>query len=397
MSRWSAGRTLRLLALAALLAGVGLISMERKLSVLGSDIGWHLKTGEWILKHHAFPHSGIFSRTAADHPWIAYSWGYEVPLATSYNWFGLVGVAAYGTALTLMVVFAIFWMAERLSHRFWLAWLLAAVCSYAILLLRIVPRPAFFSIALFCVVLTLVFQAQASGRIQPLLWMPLIFLLWANLHIQFVYGLAVLALLLAVNVAQRIAERARIAPSSWVSATLPSASLAMIFALCVLATMISAYSYHLYGVIFRYSQAKVSYAMVQELQPFRLRFYANYVQLGLAGAAFAVLVFQKKLDVLKLLLLVLASVFAYRTMRDAWFQCTVAVACLADVAGVAEDAETQATRWQLAAVFPAVVLLLFVGALSVHFNEAELQRRIAAMYPVKAVNYLKANPSPGPL
>ncbi len=397
MSRWSNGRTLQLLALTALLAGVGLISMQRKLSVLGSDIGWHLKTGEWILEHHAFPHSGIFSRTAADRPWIAYSWGYEVLLATGYARFGLVGIAAYGTALTLMVVFSIFWMAQRLSRRFWLAWLLAAACSYAILLLRIVPRPAFFSIALFCVLLGLVFEAQVSGRVQPLLWTPLIFFVWANLHIQFVYGLAALALLLAVNFAQQIAERAHISPSSWASATLPSASLAMIFALCVLATMISPYSYHLYGVIFRYSQAKVSYAMVQELQPFRLRFYANYVQLVLAAGALLALALRKRLDVFKLLLLILASVFAFRTMRDAWFQCTVAVACLADTARAPREAEAQPGRWALAAVVPAVALAMFIGARSTHFNEAELQRRIAAMYPAEAVNYLREKQPPGPL
>ena len=392
-----AWRALQLAALTTLLAGIGFLSVDRKLSVLGSDIGWHLKTGEWILQHRAFPHTGILSRTAATRPWIAYSWGYELLLSRSYAWRGLVGMALFGTALTLLVAFSIFWMADRLSKRFWIALGLAVVGCYSILLLRIVPRPAFFSIALFCVVLTLLFESQRDGRVQRLYWLPLVFLVWANLHIQFVYGLAALALLLAVNVALQLAPRLSRPSGYIVPSNLPSAPLAMILALCVLATMIGPYSYHLYGVIFRYSQARVPYAMVQELQPFRLRLPGNYVQLLLAVAAFAAVGFRKQLDLFKLFLLALATVFAYRTMRDAWFQCMVAVACLADFAHGRAEAEQRRSPLQLAGVCAALVLLLCLLAPLADFNQSALERAIAAMYPVDAVHYLEQNPAPGPL
>lgn len=68
---------------------------------------------------------------AAGHPWAAYSWGYEVMLSRACAWFGLVGVGIYGTALALMVAFSVLWMTGRLSGRFWLACMLAAVCCYA--------------------------------------------------------------------------------------------------------------------------------------------------------------------------------------------------------------------------------------------------------------------------
>ena len=392
-----AWRALQLAALTALLAGVGFLSMERKLPVLGADIGWHLKTGDWIVEHRAFPHAGIFSRTAATRPWLAYSWGYEVLLSRSYAWMGLVGMALFGAALTLLVAFSIFCMAERLSRRFWIALVLAAFACESILLLRIVPRPAFFSIAWFCVVLTLLFEAQRDGGVQRLYWLPLLFLAWANLHIQFVYGLAALALLLAVNVAQQLAARANRLSNYLLPATLPCAPLALIFALCVVATMIAPYSYHLYEVIFRYSQARVPYAMVEELQPFRLRFPANYLQLLLAIAAFAAIGFRKQLDLFKLLLLALATVFAYRTMRDAWFQVTVAVACLADFARAHAETGQRRSPLQLAGVFSAVALLLFLGVPRAGFNTPALERAIAARFPVDAVHYLQQNPAPRPL
>ena len=83
-------RWLQLLVLAGLLAVVGVVAFELKFSVVDLDVWWHLKVGDWIVQHAAFPHTGILSRTAANRPWIAYSWGYEVLLSRAYAWFGLV-------------------------------------------------------------------------------------------------------------------------------------------------------------------------------------------------------------------------------------------------------------------------------------------------------------------
>lgn len=183
-------RWLQLSVLAALLVLVGAPSFQLKFSVLDLDVWWHLKVGDWIVQHAAFPHTGILSRSAAARPWAAYSWGYEVLLSRLYQWFGLIGIALYGTMLTLMVAFSIYWMLRRLSGSFWMACVLAVLCCYAFLFLMM-PRPVFFSIALLGATLTLLLEAQRTRDIRKLYWLPLIFLLWANLHIQFIYGLAV--------------------------------------------------------------------------------------------------------------------------------------------------------------------------------------------------------------
>src|SRR5262250_951235 len=174
-------RWLQLSALTLFLAGVGLISFQLKLCVLDVDLWWHLKVGDWIIQHVAVPHTGILSRTAADRPWVAYSWGYEVLLSRAYAWFGLIGIGVYGTLLTLMVAYSVYWMLRRLSGNVWLACIGAGVVCSAFLF-NGMPRPFFFSITLFAVTLTLLLEANRSGRIQALYWLPLIFFLWANLH-----------------------------------------------------------------------------------------------------------------------------------------------------------------------------------------------------------------------
>lgn len=389
-------RVLQLAALACLLVSVGWIALNLKYCVHDLDIWWHLKVGDWIVQNLAVPHTGILSRTAANRPWVAYSWGYEVLLSRAYAWFGLLGMGAFGILLTLAVAFCVYWMLRRLSGRPWLSLVLAAVtCSGFIF--DVMPRPGFFSIGLFCITLTLILEANRLGQVRKLYWLPLIFLVWANLHIQFVYGLFLIMLLLGVNLAQRLAARMGIAPGFLAQPRLPDGPLTMIAGACVLATLIGPYSYRLYAVILDYSHAKFTYSMIVELQPLTFRSYSNYVELLLGAAGFFVLGRQKKIDLFKLSLLVIASVVAFRTMRDGWFLCIPAAACLADTPMTATEREPGESLLELAGVFACVAVLLLLFAGGSDFTTRGLDRAISSGFPVNAVNFLRKNPAPGPL
>ncbi len=389
-------RWLQLLTLAGLLVTVGVIAFNLKFSVMDLDIWWHLKTGDWIVQHFAVPHNGLFTWTAADHPWVAYSWGYEVLLSRAYVWFGLVGVGLYGTLLTLGVAYSIYWMVRRLSDQFWLACLLAVVTCSAFLF-NLMPRPVFFSMMLFCVTLTLVLEANRTGRVQLLYWLPLIFLLWANLHIQFVYGLMVIGLLTAVNLGQRLAERVGWSPAWLQPPSLPAATLVLVFAACFIATCIGPYSFHLYAVILQYARAKAPYRIIRELQPLNFRAGSHYAQLLLMGFAFFAVGRQTKVNAFKLPLLVASSVIAFRTMRDAWFICIVAAACIADSLAEHAQHEPRETWLENIGVATGVALCLLLFARSTDFNTRGLDRAISGFLPVNAVNYLRQHPASGPL
>ena len=182
-TRWA-----QLAALTALLGGIGIYSLREKYGVTDFDTWWHLKVGDWIIRNSALPHTGILSRTAADRAWVAYSWGYEVLLSLAYSGFGLVGIGALGTILTVGVAFSIYWMLRRISGGFWLPCVLTGITCAAFLFSG-APRPVFFSYIFYCVTLALLLETQRTERVQSLYWLPFVFMLWANLHIQFVYGL----------------------------------------------------------------------------------------------------------------------------------------------------------------------------------------------------------------
>jgi len=389
-------RAAQLSALTALIVGVGTGCFITKLSVLDLDVWWHLAVGNWILQHCSFPHSGIFSRTAADRPWMAYSWGYEVLLARSYGWFGFIGMALFGTVLTIAVALAVFWMLHRLSRRFWVALLLSVVALSAFLF-NIMPRPVFFSMLLYAVTLTLILEARRTGRVQLLYWLPLVFLPWANLHIQFVYGLITIGLLAGINLLQRMAERFRLHSKFLTAPTLPVAPLFVILAGCLIATCIGPYSFHVYRVLFGYSNSKIFYSMISELQSLSFEGVSHFVELLLAAGAFFAIGRAKKIDPFKLTLMAIASVFAFRATRDAWFLCITSAAVIADFPAPEEERGHPVTLPEWGVVALASFLLLLLAARNTEFDSRGLNELISGQFPVDAANFVRKNPVRGPL
>jgi hypothetical protein len=351
-------RVLQLFSLSSLLALMATIIFVSRTAVQDPDIWWHLKVGDWIVEHNTVPHSGIFSRTAGTQPWIAYSWGYEVVLSRCYAWFGLIGFALFGVLLALAVAFVLFWMLHRLSGNFWVAWILSLVGSLAYLF-SLMPRPVFFTMIFYTVTLTLILEAHRSGRIQPLYWLPLIFVLWANIHIQFIYGLFVVGMFVGINLLQRVVTAVGIELRFAQSPSLPLSGLIGIFVACFGATFIGPYSYHVYGVVQTYMNSRVPYFIIQELSAPAFDFFTNYVLLLLTFAGFFAVGWRKKLDLFKLSLLTVACVIAFRTQRDAWFVAIAAAAFIADFPSGEKAPAPILTLPELAGMAAMAAILVF--------------------------------------
>jgi hypothetical protein len=385
----------QLLVLAVLLVIIAAPSLLPKFSVVDNDIWWHLKVGDWILEHHSFPHTGILSRTAADRPWIAYSWMYEVLLSLFHSRWHLAGISVYGLFLMLAVAYSVFWMTRRLSGTFWRACLLAtATC--AAFLFNVFPRPVFFSMALFTVTLTLLLEARRTNRVQLLYCLPPLFVLWANLHIQFVYGLFIVGLFVTVDIAQKAAAHWEFAPDYLMSPTFPTRTLLLILSACVLATCVGPYSYHLYVVVFGYVRSTFPYTFIGELQALRFRNYTDFVQLLLTGFAFFALGRRRKLDPFLTALLCATAVVGFRSARDSWFICIPAAACIAESFGGSERRRSD-TIAEKAGLALAVALLIVLYARSMGFDTPNLLLAVDDRYPVQAINFLRDHPQLGPL
>src|SRR5271167_1421009 len=81
------------------------ISGDRLL--LDPDTQWQITVGQWILDHHAVPHTDVYSFTMRGAPWISTQWLAQVLYAEVYAWFGWTGpvvLAATASAATFALL-----------------------------------------------------------------------------------------------------------------------------------------------------------------------------------------------------------------------------------------------------------------------------------------------------
>lgn len=145
---------------------------------LDPDFGWHLQAGRYITSH-GIPGHDIYSYTASSFKWIDHEWGYDVILANifklSHGWEILATL--FATLWTLMM-----YVSGRKSSTLLLIIATFAVLPYAGI------RPMVFTFLLFVALLKL--SNHKSWRLKALI--PLMFLVWANLHGGLILGLLVL-------------------------------------------------------------------------------------------------------------------------------------------------------------------------------------------------------------
>lgn len=365
-------------------------------TVLDPDIWWHLRDGNFILAQHTIPHSGLFTEYSS-HAWVDYSWGSEICMALFHRWFGLMGLVALRSTIEVAITLILFLWLRRGLHSFWQALALAAVGMWAIHHC-LGMQPMLFSILMFSIELSLIFRARQTNAIGPLYWMPLLFLVWANLHIQFIYGLFALVLL-AVS-----ALAVRLFPGNW-SEGIPLAKasdrIIGIAATSFLATLIGPNSWQLYVVIFRYLRSSAPYMIITELQALSFRVPGHFIVLAIVGAAFFVVGWRRSRDPFVIALLSVGTVVGFRMSRDSWFCCLPALLIVSErewLATVQAKSATLVKRVVFAMATAVFTLGMFILiATDSKTSNATLSWLVAAEYPVNAANFLKSHSVTGPI
>src|SRR6266511_2019611 len=165
------------------------------LPVLDYDTWWHLRTGQWVVEHGAVPATDPFSQHGLEtgKTWIAYSWLYEVLFYLLYQGLGYSGIFLGRAVLTLAVVAVLHRLIARRESRFVVAMGLMGAALLAMLPL-LTDRPWMFSILFSALTLDVVLDLRNGAPTRRMWLLPLLFALWANIHIQFVHGLFLLGL-----------------------------------------------------------------------------------------------------------------------------------------------------------------------------------------------------------
>ena len=361
--------------------------------VTDPDVWWHLRSAEWMVQHHAIPHADPFTSFAQGKPWAAYSWLFELLFLQSFQRLGLVGIVIYSTAMLAAITCALHRLVRRLCPDFSVAVLLTLAAALSLGRLY-TPRPWHFSILFFILELQILYRARREGQVAALAWLPVLFALWANLHIQFVDGLLVLAMASVEAVTKPWTSRST--PSR------PAVLLLVSLAASVLATCVNPYGWHLYQAAYDLAAQPGVMNHVSELQAIPFRGFPDFGVLLLALGAAASFGWERRVPLFEGAVFGLACWLAFRSQRDVWVLVVVAGAIVASRLGQAayEAASAQLSRTtEPVALFTCIGtgLILCAGFRVLHLNNSRLADDLAKQMPVRAVEAVRARGYAGPL
>lgn len=206
------------LSLFAVLAG------QHRLLNGDGDLPRHIRHGLYMLQHHGLIWRDPFSFTRFGDPFVPFEYGSQILYALVYRAAGLPGI----TVLAGCLIGATYALMARMLLRRGVDPLLVFLATAAGAILGFphwMARPHLFSWVAIVLCLSLVEPAR-----RRYLWaVPLLFLLWANIHGGWLYGVALLCIYMVGHVLEYLCfgrRREELLAAKYFALALPLALLA---------------------------------------------------------------------------------------------------------------------------------------------------------------------------
>jgi hypothetical protein len=278
------------------------------------DFWWHLKMGEIIARTGSIPSVDLFSFTAAGKPFVVQNWLAELIFYGSYKVGGFPLIVFLTALIALCGLLFVYKLCLQATNNVRLAaclGLFAAAENYTF------ARPQAFSFLLFAAYYSILvgYRERRCDRIWQL---PVLMILWVNLHGAFVLGLGLIALYIACETCRRFIIPTRTDALTWNEIR----KLALVLLFCSAATLLNPETYKIYEYVRTVVSDPASQQFVAEWQPPRVNqllgivlFYGPWLS-GLLIFVYA----HKKPDLTETALFFGFGVFAMMATRNAaWF------------------------------------------------------------------------------
>ncbi len=173
------------------------------------DIWLHFYTGKYILENHTIPRKDIFTYTAYGREWIPHHWLSSVIFYSVYSKTGAKGLIILKYLLLSLTLLIVFLTAQKVLK----ADVYICALIFMLLILSFGPgyrtRAQIISFLLLSLLQLALFSYEKSKipfkKIALLIF--LIFTLWSNFHLGFLYGLSLIGIFLMTNLLKRNFKR----------------------------------------------------------------------------------------------------------------------------------------------------------------------------------------------
>jgi hypothetical protein len=341
---------------------------------LDPDFGWHLRFGQLVLQH-GIPYIDPFSYTMPRYHFINHEWLTDVLIAMTYPIIHMTGLAIIASAL----IIATFLLTKRqtLDVPFLLCMGLSILSSSTFIAVR--PQIIswlFFSIILICISSPTIWQRWRY-------FLPLLFLLWANMHGGFPMGL----LALGIHIIPPLLKRK-------VGGVLPKRSKGdgFILLLCLLITLINPYGFSLWTEIWKsIADTSLRWSIAEWMPGFMLPNVGFWIFLTLS--CFFLIHYKKHYSLQEKLLFGIFLILGLGTSRHLPFWILIAIPITAKALRIFTK-EVHAfvhgeKRLHIATTVCITLIIVFGGIQEILFFILPITPRTNTFYPTQALVYIK--------
>lgn len=173
----------------------GIIASGPRILNFDGDLPRHLLNGNLILQTRSVSTTDLFSFRTPGRPSFPHEWLSQVLFAAAYNWLGPDGIVLLVGLVVLLTWGIVYHQTIRRSGGFFSALILIGLAIGASQI-HVLPRPHIFTYLLTAIWITILENMdERSARAWWLL--PIVMLLWVNLHGMFVLGVLIWGIYLA--------------------------------------------------------------------------------------------------------------------------------------------------------------------------------------------------------
>ncbi len=166
-----------------------LILLFQKDLAMTSDLGRHLKLGEIILQCHCVPQTNLFSYTNPNFPIVNHEWLGEVIFYLVSAAFGLSGLLIFKMLVIITAAALLYIVALKKGSIFWVT--LFSLLCITLFSMRFFVLPELFSYLFIALFIFLMERYKQTKKLSLLLLLPILELMWVNMHIYFILGISI--------------------------------------------------------------------------------------------------------------------------------------------------------------------------------------------------------------
>jgi hypothetical protein len=303
------------------IAFMGLIFSVTSHKIEDDDFFWHLSTGKFISENGYVPDKDVFGYSAPNAEWIPFEWGSDLIIYKIYQIGGYNSVYIFRSLIFCLIFFLFFRLFEKLKVNS----VISIIFSFLLLIglfSRFSPRPHIFSYLFLAILIYLFFNYRYIDRtkyFKALYAIPVIFLIWGNLHLGVVTGVLVFLIFLVSEFLTYKYPQKFGTKETQPAAIGDLKKLSLLFLCSVIVLLINPHGINTYTYAYNHTNMKMLEQIAEWISPFSGKIESTFVivfyKILLFCSAVVLYYSVKKKDPAFGLLAVFFAIYSVRALR----------------------------------------------------------------------------------